>query len=58
MEFLELKNILIKKLKDKNLLNQPLKLTLDSNVQYIINKELSKAIKTFALLGREPFYWI
>ena len=31
-----------KELKDKNLLNKPLKLTLDSNIQYIINKELKK----------------
>ena len=40
-----------KELKDKNLLNQPLKLTLDSNIQYIINKELSKAINTFDATG-------
>ena len=36
-----------KELKDKNLKNKPLKLTLDSNIQYIINKELNSAIKTF-----------
>jgi cell division protein FtsI (penicillin-binding protein 3) len=40
-----------KELKDKNLLNQPLKLTLDSNIQYIINKELSRAINTFDATG-------
>ena len=36
-----------KELKDKKLLNKPLKLTLDSNVQHIINKELTQAIKIF-----------
>ena len=40
-----------KELKDKNQLNKPLKLTLDSNIQYIINKELNKAIKTFDATG-------
>ena len=34
-----------KELRNKNKINQPLKLTLDSNIQYIINQELSKAIK-------------
>ena len=36
-----------KELKNRKLLNKSLKLTLDSNVQHIINKELSQAIKTF-----------
>ena len=36
-----------KELRDKNQLKQPLKLTLDSNIQYIINKELKSSIKTF-----------
>ena len=40
-----------KELKDKNLKNKPLKLTLDSNIQYIINKELNSAIKTFQATG-------
>ena len=40
-----------KKLKKKDQLNQPLKLTLDSNIQYIINKELNHAIKTFDATG-------
>ena len=40
-----------KKLKKKEFLNEPLKLTLDSNVQHIINKELSQAIKTFDATG-------
>ena len=38
-------------LKNKNLINQPLKLTLDSNIQYIINKELNKAVETFNASG-------
>ena len=40
-----------KKLKKKEFLNEPLKLTLDSNIQHIINKELSQAIKTFDATG-------
>ena len=38
-------------LKDKNKLGKPLKLTLDSNIQYIINKELNEGIKTFDATG-------
>jgi len=40
-----------KELKDKNLKDKPLKLTLDSNIQYIINKELNSAIETFQATG-------
>ena len=40
-----------KELKNKNKINKPLKLTLDSNIQYIINKELNNAIKTFNATG-------
>ena len=40
-----------KDLKDKRLINSPLELTLDSNIQYIISKELSEAIKTFNATG-------
>ena len=40
-----------KELKDKNKINQPLVLTLDSNIQHIINKELNSAIKTFDATG-------
>ena len=40
-----------KELKNRKLLNKSLKLTLDSNVQHIINKELSQAIKTFDATG-------
>ena len=36
-----------KNLKNRNLLNQPLELTLDSNIQHIISKELNEAIQTF-----------
>ncbi len=40
-----------RELKKKNLLNKPLKLTLDSNIQYVINKELNYAVKTFRATG-------
>jgi len=40
-----------KELKNKNQLDQPLKLTLDSNIQHIINKELNNSIKIFNATG-------
>ncbi len=40
-----------KELKNKKKIDEPLKLTLDSNIQYIINKELDEAIKTFDATG-------
>ena len=40
-----------KKLKNKKLINKPLRLTLDTNIQYIISKELNQAIKTFSATG-------
>ena len=40
-----------KELKDKNLSNDPLKLTLDTNIQHLISKELNKALKTFKASG-------
>ena len=40
-----------KELKNKNLLDSPLQLTLDSNIQYIINQELNDAIETFRATG-------
>ena len=40
-----------KELKSTNLKDDPLELTLDSNIQYIINKELSEAVKTFDASG-------
>ena len=36
-----------KQLKDTDLINEPLKLTLDSNIQYLIHKELNQALLTF-----------
>ncbi len=40
-----------KELKDKNLIKNPLKLTLDTNIQYLISKELDEAITTFKATG-------
>ena len=40
-----------KELKDKKLIDIPLELTLDSNIQYIIYKELKDSIKTFNATG-------
>ena len=40
-----------RELKNKNLINEPLRLTLDSNIQYIINKDLNGAIETFSASG-------
>ena len=40
-----------KELKDKKLLNQPLQLTLDANIQYLINNELERALDTFNATG-------
>ena len=40
-----------KELKKNNQLDEPLKLTLDSNIQHIINKELEEAINTFDATG-------
>ena len=40
-----------KELKDIKLMNKPLQLTLDSNIQYIIDEELNKALKTFDASG-------
>jgi cell division protein FtsI (penicillin-binding protein 3) len=40
-----------RELKKKIFLNKPFKLTLDSNIQYIINKELTYAMKTFKASG-------
>ena len=47
MVFQVLKNIFDKKLKEDELINEPLKLTLDTNIQHIINKELEEGIKYF-----------
>ena len=40
-----------KELKDEKLLKEPLSLTLDTNIQYIISKELNEAIETFNATG-------
>ena len=40
-----------KELKDKSLLSQPLELTLDINIQYLISKELNKSLKIFDTTG-------
>ena len=38
-------------LKDQSLLNNPLVLTLDTNLQYIVDDELNKSLKTFKATG-------
>tara|TARA_E500000178_G_scaffold315883_1_gene335156 strand:- start:223 stop:1944 length:1722 start_codon:yes stop_codon:yes gene_type:complete len=40
-----------RELKNKDLLDKPLKLTLDSNIQHIINKELNHSIEIFDATG-------
>ena len=40
-----------KELKDKKLLDIPLRLTLDTNIQHLIDDELNHAIKTFKATG-------
>ena len=40
-----------KELKNKKKINKSFELTLDSNIQYVINKELNKAIKLFDASG-------
>ena len=40
-----------KELKDKKLFNSQLQLTLDTNIQYIIDEELNTALKTFSATG-------
>ena len=40
-----------RELKDKKILSVPLKLTVDTNIQYIIDKELNKALVTFNASG-------
>ncbi len=40
-----------KQLKNKDLLNEPLQLTLDTNIQHIIYQELNLALKTFNATG-------
>ena len=40
-----------REIKNKKKLKEPLKLTLDTNIQYIISKELNEAITTFRATG-------
>ena len=40
-----------KELKDLNQINKPLKLTLDTNIQYLIQDELKKAMNDFGAIG-------
>ncbi len=40
-----------KELKDKELISKPFELTLDANIQHIINKELNQALETFNATG-------
>ena len=40
-----------KELKNKKLINKPLELTLDTNIQHIIDDELNKALETFNAKG-------
>ena len=40
-----------RELRNKDIIDKPIELTLDSNVQFIINKELNNAIKTFIATG-------
>ncbi len=40
-----------RELRDKKLIHKPLELTLDTNIQYIIKKELTSALKTFESPG-------
>jgi len=40
-----------KDLKNKNTINKPLKLTLDSNIQYIVDQQLNESIQTFKATG-------
>ena len=40
-----------KELKDKKLIDVPLKLTLDTNIQYLISKELNNSLNIFNATG-------
>ena len=47
-----------KELKDQTLTNNPIKLTLDTNIQYLINEELNKALITFDATGAGLCLWM
>ena len=40
-----------RELKDKKIIKKPLALTLDTNIQYVVSKELNEAIMTFKATG-------
>ncbi len=40
-----------KELKNEKIINDPLELTLDTNIQYLISKELNKSLETFNSTG-------
>ena len=40
-----------KELKDKNLSDEPLQLTLDTNIQHLISKEVNSSLNTFKATG-------
>ena len=40
-----------RELKDEKLINEPLILTLDTNIQHIVNKEMSQSLNTFNATG-------
>ena len=40
-----------RELRDKKFANEPLKLTLDTNIQSLVDKELNKALTTFEAKG-------
>ena len=40
-----------RELKNKNLINEPLKLTLDTNIQHIVDEELNASLKVFKATG-------
>ena len=44
-----------RELKNKNLINQPLVLTIDSIIQYLIDKEFNNAIKVLKLQALEHY---
>ena len=45
-----------KNLRNKSVIKTPLRLTLDANIQHIINKELNVSLKTFKATGINQFY--
>ena len=49
MEYRVSEKFFDRELKNKNTINEPLKLTLDSNIQYIVDQQLNEFIQTFNL---------